>query len=263
MSPWPSTALVLGLAACSSSHELPEPPASSETDAALADYESPSGTVDRAELSATLESVRQRLDELDIAYLPRLVLELLTALDRRIDSSSLPDDPTEPAVSGRPVITAAVELDRICQGWMAPAAPPAEENGTVAVTATFERSRLQSRLWGTAVQCRQRLTPFDMTVPLPAINLFLDGTLIVHLYGALPDSATDGDFWAGFSGKLGREANVRDVTFDFRVVDGRIEFRHPVDDGNIIIGVGLTSVEMRSAGASFSCDLTTESCQPI
>jgi hypothetical protein len=255
--------MLLALAACSSSPELPEPPASSQTDAALADYESPSGTVDAAELNAMLESVRLRLDELDIAYLPRLILELLTALDRRIDSSSLPDDPTEPAVRDRPVITAAVELDRICQGWMDPAAPPAEENGTVAVTATFERSRLQSRLWGTAAQCRQRLTPFDTAALQPAINLFVDGTLIIHLYGALPRSATDGNFWAGFSGTLGREANVRDVTFDFRVVDGRIEFRHPVDDGNIIIGVGLTSLEMRSAGASYHCDFETEACQPI
>jgi hypothetical protein len=253
------------LAACSGGVELPEAPASEATDAILAEYESPSGTVDDSELNETLERVRLRLDELDIAYLPKLIVELLTALGRRVDSSSLPSDPNEPADSDRPIITAVVELERVCHGWTDPAGPPAaEENGSADITAIFKRSKLDARLWGTATACRERLTLDDAGVTLPSIHLFLDGTLIVHLYGPLPRSSEEAAFWVGFSGALGRESNVRDgVMLDFRVIERRLEFRHPVDDGNIIIGVGLTSVEIRSADASFLCELGTEACQRL
>jgi len=259
------SALGLTLAACRGAVELPEPPASEATDAILAEYESPSGTVDDAELNDTLERVRLRLDELDIAYLPKLIVDLLTALGRRVDSSSLPDDPNEPADPDRAIITAVVELERVCHGWTDPAgAPTAQENGSTEITATFKRSKLDARLWGTATGCRERVTLDDAAVTLPSIHLFLDGTLIVHLYGPLPRSSDEAAFWVGFSGALGRESNVHDgVMFDFRVIDRRIEFRQPVDDGNIIIGVGATSVEMRSAGASFHCDLATEACQRL
>jgi hypothetical protein len=256
------TALLLLLAACSDPPELPEPPAAEQTQAILAEYESPSGTIDPDELAGTLERVRVRLDELNVSYLPELMVRLLTALRRRFDASSLPDDPTERADTGRPLITGSVEIDRVCQGWADPPGPPAaEQNGNVQITAIIEKSTLSSRLWGTATQCQEPLTPFDTTLPLPSIHAFLDGTLIIHLYGELPRSAGDADFWAGFSGTLGRDANVREVSFDFRVVERRIEFRHPVDDGNIIIGVGLTSLELRGAGASYSCELATGSCE--
>jgi hypothetical protein len=258
-------ALGATLAACSDAAELPEPPASEATDAILAEYESPSGTVDEAELNDTLERVRLRLDELDIAYLPKLIVELLTALGRRLDSSSLPDDPNEPADPDRPIITAVVELERVCHGWTDPAGPPAaEENGSADITATFQKSKLDARLWGTATACRERLTLDDAGVTLPPIHLFLDGTLIVHLYGPLPRSSEEAAFWVGFSGALGRESSVREgVMFDFRVIERRLEFRHPVADGNIIIGVGPTSVGMRSADSSFQCDLATEVCQRL
>jgi hypothetical protein len=253
------------LAACSGSVELPEPPASEATNAILAEYESPSGTVDDSQLNDTLERARLRLDELDIAYLPKLIVELLTTLGRRLDSSSLPQDPNEPADSGRPIITAVVELERVCHGWTDPAGPPAaEENGSAELTAIFRRSKLDARLWGTATGCRERLSVDDAALNLPSIHLFLDGTLIVHLYGPLPRTSEEAAFWVGFSGALGRESNVRDgVMFDFRVIARRIEFRHPVDDGNIIIGVGPTSFEIRSADASFQCDLATEACQRL
>jgi len=253
--------LALALAACSSAPELPEPPAAAATDAILAEYESPSGTLDPSELAATLERARLRLDELDLSYLPELMLSLLRALGRRIEASSLPDDPTEPADSDRPIITAAVELERVCHGWTDPAGPPdADENGSVAVTAIIDRSRLSERLWGTATQCRERLALADASAALPSIDAFLDGTLILHLYGALPRAAGDANFWVGFSGTLGRGSSVRDVSMDFRVVDRTLEFRHPVDDGDIIIGVGPTTLELRSADASFSCDLATGTC---
>lgn len=253
--------LVLALSACSGAPELPEPPAPDATDAILAQYESPSGTVDASELNPTLERVRQRLDELNLSYLPDLILSLLRALGRRIEASSLPDDPTEPTDPDRPIITAAVELDRVCHGWTDPAGPPAAaENGSVALTAIIERSRLSARLWGTATQCRERLALTSAPAAVPSIEAFLDGTLIIHLYGALPRAAGDANFWAGFSGTLGRGSSVHDVTIDFRVIDRRLEFRHPVDDGDIIIGVGPTTLELRSAGASFSCDLATGAC---
>jgi hypothetical protein len=253
------------LAACSDGVELPAPPAPEATDAILAEYESPSGTVDDAALNDTLEGVRLRLDELDIAYLPKLIVELLTALGRRADSSSLPNDPNEPPDPDRPIISAVVELERVCHGWTDPVGPPAaEENGSADITATFRKSKLDARLWGTATRCRERLTLDDAGVALPPIHLFLDGTLIIHLYGPLPRYSEQAAFWVGFSGAVGRESNVHDdVSFDFRVIERRLEFRHPVADGDIIIGVGLTSVEMRSADASFQCDLATETCQRL
>jgi hypothetical protein len=259
------SALALTLAACRGAVEVPEPPASEATDAILAEYEAPSGTVDDAELNDTLERVRLRLNELDIAYLPKLIVDLLTELRRRVDASSLSNDPNEPADLDRPIITGVVELERVCHGWTDPAGPPAvEDNGSTEVTATVEKSKLGERLWGTATGCRERLTLDDAAATLPSIHLFLDGTLIVHLYGPLPRSSEEAAFWVGFSGALGREPNVHDdVMFDFRVIERRIEFRYPVDDGNIIIGVRPTSVEMRSADANFHCDLATESCQRI
>jgi hypothetical protein len=121
----------------------PRAPASEATDTILAEDESPSGTVDDSELDDTLDRARLRLDELDIAYLSKLIVELLTALARRVDASSLPNDPNEPADPDRPIIPAVVELERVCHGCADPTgAPAADESGSAEMTAT------SSSAWG-------------------------------------------------------------------------------------------------------------------
>ena len=81
--------LLLALAACSEAPELPEPPAPKQTEAILAEYVFPSGSIDPAQLDATLERVQLRLDELNLSYLPELMVQLLTSLRRRRPSPAI------------------------------------------------------------------------------------------------------------------------------------------------------------------------------
>jgi hypothetical protein len=93
-----------------------------------------------------------------------------------------------------------------------------------------------------------------------ALNAFLSGTLIVFLYGPLPMAVADADFLLRFEGEIGRDQRVAALSFDFRLMDGRIEVRHAVPDGDIVVGIGSGALTFRGQNGTFTCDLATLSC---
>jgi hypothetical protein len=205
------------------------------------------------------------MDALDIDWLPELMLRVFVRMRERTEAGGLPDDPAAPRESDRAIIRAVIDVRRVCPGWSdPPSAPNDVENGSVQLTALVENTRLEPFIWGTAVGCRWRLNLTDgMALSRavdPIVNASLDGTMILYLYGPLPRAGGDAAFFMRFTGELGREELVQPLSFDFRVLEGQIEVRHPVDDGDIIVSFGLGTFSLRGGNATFSCDLATLSC---
>lgn len=263
----PGLAAALGAAACApSAMTLPESPNKAEVDAVAAVYESPTGTIDVANIQQTLDAVNARLTELNLDWLPDLVAEALIRVTQRLTDAEEPTDPSVPTPTDHVIISAVIGLERVCRGWSDTAgAPDPAADGTIDLTAVIDEGALRPDLWGTAAACRTRLDPADASaltvMPSTALNLSVDGALDVRLYGPLPRSVGEAKFLLLFSGRLGADDLTTDASFDFRVLDGHFDFRLAVSDGDIIVELGTTSISLRASNATFVCDLASRSCQ--
>jgi hypothetical protein len=241
--------------------DMPVAPFEQETNAIVASYEMPTGTLDTAKLEQTADEARARLEDLNLDWLPNLLSEALVRLKTRFNDEGLPSDPAAPAEEERARVQAVVNLTRICRGWDDPTGPiDAAQNGRIELTAVVDATQLRRQAWGTAVGCHGRLDPVDTpvldnTALGQGVNGFLDGSLIIYLYGPLPSTAGEASFLLAFSGTIGRQDQQKSVSFDFRVVNRQVEFRHAVPDGDIIVGVGPTSLTLRGSNATVTCDL--------
>jgi hypothetical protein len=276
-------AATLAVAACGPDPiNLPEPPLGEETAAIAAEYDAPSGSLDRDELRQLAGDVHDRLEELQLRWLPRLVSTALSRLRRRFEEAGLPQDPTASRDTDRANIKAVVKLDSVCSGSSDPPGPPNREaNGSIQVTALVVDSQLQGDIWGSALECRPRVEPLqsippgdaplvpataEVTAPeatpnLPSPDILLDGTLLVHLYGPLPESIIDADFLARFVGQVAVGERTLALDVDLRWIDRQLEFRHPVEDGDVIVARGPTSFTLRGKNLTVTCDATTLACQ--
>jgi len=261
-------AAALGAAACApSSIALPDPPHKAQVDAVAAVYESPTGTIDVAHIQQTLDAVDAQLAEMHLDWLPDLVAEALMRVAQRLSDADEPTDPDAGVKTDHVIIDAVIELNRVCRGWGDSAgAPDAAANGSIALTAVIDDGKLREDIWGSASMCRTRLEALDgssaLTVmPSVDLNLSVDASLDVRLYGPLPRSVGEAKFLLLFSGRLGTDALTTDASFDFRVLDGHFDFRLSVSDGDIIVELGATSISLRASNATFVCDLASRSCQ--
>ena len=262
----PGLAVVLGAAGCAPpALTLPESPNKAEVDAVAAVYDAPTGTIDVANIRQTLDAVDARLTELHLDWLPDLVAEALIRITKRLTDAEEPTDPSVPTPKDHVIISAVIVLERACRGWSDTAEPPDPANGTIDLTAVIEEGKLRPDLWGAAHACRTRLDPLDASaltvMPSTALNLSVDGSLDVRLYGPLHRSVGEAKFLLLFSGRLGADDLTADVSFDFRVLDGHFDFRLAVSDGDIIVELGATSISLRASNATFVCDLASRSCQ--
>jgi hypothetical protein len=256
----PLLALLVGGCVLGDVH-MPDAPMAAEMTDIGAVYDNPTGTIDVANIEATLDAVETRLAELHVDWLPDLIAEALIRLSQRIADVSLTDDSGAEAPNTDSVIDAVVELHRVCRGWSDPSGPPDAANGTMQLTAVVEDGHLREDVWGAATACQTRLDPLQTKVVNPALNLSIDGNLDVRLYGPLPRTGGDARFLLLFSGRLGVGDRAADVSIDFRVLDGQLAFRLAVSDGDIIVEVGATAISLRGANATFTCDLASRSCQ--
>jgi len=266
---WATLALATaGLSGCAAgSLDLPEPPMTDETEKVIAAYESPTGTIDVAHIDMQLDKAEARLEELHLAWLPDLVADVLVALQKRLSDGGLATDPSFVPKEDDPKVTAAVTVHRVCKGWSTPAGPPDEAaNGSIDLTAVVGGGELRRDIWGVATNCKAIVDPpGDDTPPQMA---FMDGTLIILLEGALPRQPGDLDVLFLLNGTLETTTNVqttptdtRTASRDFRIQNGEVEFRMPVDDGDVIVTVGATSFTLRGSNGTFTCDLTTHNCR--
>jgi hypothetical protein len=258
-----------GASGCASEIVLPDPPREAEVNMVAAIYDNPTGTIDVANIEAKLDDVQARIDQIPFDWLPTLIAEGLQRFAKRLDDANLTSDTQDGAdTTKRTVIDAIVDMKRICRGWSdTPGLPDEAANGALTLTGVVEDGTVRSDLWGSATACKTRLDPADVLpggltiTPSPSVNLSLEGTLDVRLYGPLPRALGDAKFLLIFSGRLGTDVRSVDTSFDFRVLDGQLAFRYAVSDGDVIIEVGVTSISVRGANGSFSCDLTSRSCQ--
>lgn len=252
-----AAALSILLGACGADPiDLPAPAREDEMSAIAAEYESPTGSLNPDQLSSTAESVSARIDDLDLKWLVRLLSLVLERLDKRLDDSGLPEDPNE-RDEDRASVDAVIDLDYVCSGWEEGSAPAPEKNGSVALTALVVDTTLQPDIWGELSGCRARV---DSVEPVP-LDVLADGEVSVHLYGPLPESELDGDFLVRFVGQGGVRERTRKLDVDVRWIDQQLEFRHAVDDGVIIVGIGLTTFTLRGSNLVVTCDATTLACE--
>lgn len=261
-------AVAAAAAACAPSPiALPDAPHKAQMDTIAAVYESPTGTIDVAQIQTTLDAVDARLAEMHLDWLPDLVAEALMGITRRLSDADEPTDPDAGIQTDHVIIDAVIDLNRVCRGWSDPPGPPdAAANGTVHLTAVIDEGILRPDVWGSASACRTRLDPIDgasalIVMPSVDVNLSVDGSLDIRLYGPLPRSVGEAKFLLLFSGRLGADDLTTDASFDFRVLDGHFDFRLAVSDGDIIVGVDATSISLRASNATFVCDLASRSCQ--
>jgi len=259
--------LLSGVAAgCNEDVVLPTPPMADETARLVALYEMPTAVLDTSNIEQARADAQARLDELNLAWLPDLVSQVLTRLRQRLDDSGLPQDPAETPDPRFAQLTAVVEVDRICAGWEDPAGPPdASANGSINVTGIVDTGRINPEIWGTATACKARFPPATSSSALTPITpsvleATLDGTLIIYLLGPPPRTGTDARFLLTFTGMLGTDDQVRSASFDFEVHDTSIKFRVPAGGGDAIVTVG-TTLGIQGANAGFACDLTQLTCQ--
>jgi hypothetical protein len=246
---------------------LPTPPMEAETAALVMTYQMPTGNLDTSNIDQVRSDAQARLDELHLDWLPDLLSDALTRLRGRLDAAGLPDDPASTPDPNRGQLTAVATITRICAGWSDPPGPPDQAaNGSVEVTAIVDVGKLNPEVWGTATSCLARFPPSGSTGPVATnsstvVNATLDGTLIIYALGPLPSDPTEGQFLVSFSGSIGVGDQVGSASFDFELSNSAVRFRVPVaSGGDAIVTVG-TTLGIQGANATFSCDLTTLTCQ--
>lgn len=239
---------------------LPTPPMQTEMAALVAAYDSPTGTFDTAKAEDTLMRAQARLNELQLDWVPDLVSELLARVDNRLEQSGLSDDPATltDTDSDRPIINAYATVHRVCKGWVDNGGQPDEAaNGSIDITAVVEDGYLNRDAWGTATNCHARMLP----VGKAAFDGFLDGTVILHLEGALTQDVSQARFLFYLTGSMGVASKMASGSFDFRFIEGKIEYRlQQPDGGDIVIIVGVTTLGVRDRTGMYSCDLVTQTC---
>jgi len=244
---------------------LPTPPMAAETQQLVALYDMPTAMLDTSNVDKVRADAQARLDELNLDWLPGLVSDALVKLRMRLDAGSLPTDPAAQPEARRAQITAVVEIQRICVGWDNPAsAPDQATNGSLNLTAIADTGKINPEVWATATACRVRSPAADnsgaIVVTPSVVMATLDGTLIIYLLAPLPVDPTQASFLLTFSGSISTGDQTKSTSFDFQVVDKSVKFRVPVNGGDAIVTVG-TTLGIQGANASFSCDLTTLTCQ--
>lgn len=252
--------LAAGGAGCVSKLEIPTPPMQAETQAIVAVYDTPTGSFGAGDVQSTLSSVSAAVPALALDWLPNYASGLLTALEDRIRSSGLPDNPDATVQTDYFILSAVVGLNRVCLGWDDPPGPPdVAQNGSIALTAVVENGRLQPESWGMATACKLNLMLLNGSL---VGNATIDGTVILYLLGPLPSGDANARFLFTFDGTLTMGSQTLSASMDFRVFDGLLAFRLPVSDGDIIVEPGAgSSVTLRASNGTFRCDLSARSCQ--
>jgi hypothetical protein len=251
---------VAALGACVSQLPIPTPPMQAETQALVAEYDMPTGSVDIAQVQSVLDAVNAKLPNLNLDWLPRFASDLLGTVDERLKQSSLPDNPDASTETHHFILSAVVNVHRICNGFDNPPGPVDAANGTTDATAVVQNGTLAPEVWGTATGCKVNLAMLDGTTLTGGATI--DGMVIIYLLGPLPTSLSNARFLFQFNGTITIGNQTANSSIDFRVFDGRLDFRVPVSDGNIVVEAGTDStVTLRASNGSFTCDLTARSCQ--
>ena len=83
----------------------------------------------------------------------------------------------------------------------------------------------------------------------------------MHLEGALTQDVSQARFLFYLTGSMGVANRMASGSFDFRFIEGKIEYRlQQPDGGDIVIIVGVTTLGVRDRTGMYSCDLVTQTC---
>src|SRR4051812_43668274 len=127
--------LLVLVAGCGPSIDLPVPPATLM--ATAAEYDHPGGTVPIDRATEVVSAAGAKLDALQESRVADLLADGLAALRQRLGDAGLQTDPAAVPQSDRPRIDAYVHAHRICRGWDPARTTPDMANGTLDVTAVL------------------------------------------------------------------------------------------------------------------------------
>ena len=131
---------------------------------------------------------------------------------------------------------------------MSPAGEPSLSEREAIITVG-ERT-----IWGTATNCQERIPVAGQV----SVDAHLDGTLILYLYGALPNDVSQ----LALLVRVERPASGSASGFDFRIIASAVEFRLPQPSGDIIVGVGSGTLTLRGSNQTLVCTVGSGSCSP-
>ena len=237
----------VGSFACGSPH-VDKPPAPDMSGLVEA-YEEPNADFepdDSEELVAALGVLDGLLDRTNLRT--QLVEVLGEVLDEAVDLSSENDD-----LAIRVEADGYMLVTRICSGWTTPATPDREENGALLVTATFSDSGLDPIVWGSAAACRYLAD--EGRIQLDQRRGAEQGMAVY--WGESPEKQgiEDRALLVDLNVNAEIEGELLPLDFDFRSLsDGRIEYRIPRGDGDLIAQVGADDrVRLRAGNGTFDC----------
>ena len=144
----------------------------------------PTGSVDVATVQDVLGAVGAEIPSFQLDWFPDVATRLLASLDQRIQGNGLPDNPDASVETHHFIVSAVIDLHRICEGWDDPAGPLSAANGIIDATAVVEHGRLDPEVWGTATSCKINLSLLDGSL---TGNVMFDGSLILLPPGPVAD----------------------------------------------------------------------------
>ncbi len=257
---------LIGGAGCGPSPvTLPSPPLGTDVAAVAQSYQMPTAVVDTTKIADTYATVRARLDNLPVDWLPPLVGDVLNTLQKRLDAAGLPDDPSKDVPAGAKV-TAVVEIMRVCNGWNGSSTPDEATNGSVSATALVENGRLEPLGWVTAQQCQQQVMPSTASSAINqalTVNAFLDGTLEFYMLGQLPSVTNGAQALVVFQGTASVNGHTGSTSFDLQIAQDAVLFKVSTDNGYVVVTLMGPTLQIAAANASFSCDIASASCQQM
>ena len=257
---------LIGAAACGPGKvALPAPPLGTDVAAVNASYQMPTAVLDTSQIDQTYMTVKARLDQLPVDWLPPLVADVLNALQKRLQASGLPDSPAMKDIPSGAKVTSVLEVKRICNGWNGSSTPDEAADGSITATALVEEGVLQPVAWATAQQCQEQVMPSSASSALNqalTVNGSLDGSLEFYLLGQLPDATNGADALVAFAGTASVGGQTGSASFDMQLSDDFVKFKVSTDSAGDYVVVTLmgATLQIDGANAGFSCDIGSATC---
>jgi hypothetical protein len=245
------------LIACEDDVDIPQGP---DMLPLVAQYNSPTGTLNEENVATVAEAaavefrVIEQIGDLDF------VVATFNAVDDTIEDFAAPDGDPDDDIGGTVKVNGIARVQTICPGVADRL--DREANGTLNMNVPFTESRLAPVLFGGFNECIFRvpgsaiaLTPVTLDSP---INAYVGPGVRFNLQGldSILFQLPDGTVRFGTGETTPFETDFR------RWVDGRLEVRVEVEDGDVVpfINRQTLSAGIRAKNGSFCCDFGERQC---
>lgn len=221
--------------------DLPQAP---ELEDNVTRYESPSGTIDVETASQTFDATVDKFEAVGgeelLTYLRDLADQIVTFVDAKVSGVDTKDDQQITKLN----LDSVIRLHRRCRRENL---EPGQEPGTLDLTSTVENGRLETVMWGTAVQCQ---TPSNM----------LDGEIAAFFYDGFHVESPP--VIMVFNGTISKGRVEYTGELSVRLIGKQIDVLIPLTELEYVVATtgGPFGTGIRAANAGFACSFDTRKC---